>query len=284
MKLGDILSLLATTGSHAQINYAGGTYSENFDGLLNSGSALLAGAGTIGTQATVPGVTAWQAVRVGGTAVTAISIFADIGTATTGRFCSYVAASSTERALGAIGSGRTWGGFVTAFLNAGSETYDSITIRFNHEIWAVQGTTSATSKLTDALVFAYGLPGGSITPANFLTSGVMNAVSALDATSPSSNEINGVVDAVTPPRNVDGNSATYQQLVTATISGLNWSPSQTLFIRWQDSDTGGFDAGHGVDDFTKTATPVTEPSILALLGIGLVALMFLRARRSYCNP
>lgn len=286
--LGYLVTLLAAglAAGQAQINYTGGTYSENFDGLPNTGNTTLAGTGTVGVQAAVPGVSGWQAARVGGTATTAININADIGTGTGGRFYSYGAASSSERALGSVGSGTTWGGFGASLLNASSDTYDSITISFYHEIWSRQGTTQAApAAWDDILAFAYGFsstPG--ITAANYITSAAMTPLAALNATSPSSIEWNSVTDGSTPPRNVDGNSATYRQLVTATISGLNWAPGDTFFMRWQDSDTGGFDSGHGIDDLALTTTVIPEPSSGLLLGaaflVGLAGRRFRRERVS----
>ena len=52
-----ILAIVGANLANAQINYNGGTYSENFDGLLNSGNAALTGVGAIGAQASIPNLT-----------------------------------------------------------------------------------------------------------------------------------------------------------------------------------------------------------------------------------
>ena len=275
------LAVLAIVGANlasAQINYNGGIYAENFDGLLNSGSLALTGVGAIGAQASIPSLAGWQDARVAGTATTAFTIVADTGTATTGRVYSYGSASATDRALGSLASGTTAAGVGASFLNSSADTFRSITLSFDREIWTVQGTTT-TSTWKDTLSFAYGFSSGSIGGSSFLTNSSMTAFSALDAFSPASNEIISVVDAVNPVRARDGNSATYQQNVTATIPDLNWAPGETLFIRWNDTDTGGFDAGIGIDNLTLVAV-IPEPSCGALLGLGIAALSFLRRKNA----
>ena len=271
-----ILAIVGANLANAQINYNGGAYSENFDGLLNSGSAALTGVGAIGAQASIPNLTGWQVARVAGTASTAFTIVADTGTASTGRIYSYGSASSTDRALGSLASGTTAAGIGTSLLNSSSDTFHRITLSFDREIWTVQGTTT-TSTFKDTLAFAYGFSSGGIAGSSFLTNSSMAAFPALDAFSPASNEIISVTDASNPVRARDGNSATYQQNVTATIQGLDWAPGQTLFIRWNDSDTGGFDAGIGIDNLTLVAA-IPEPSCGALLGLGIAALSLLRRK------
>ena len=47
--------------------------------------------------------------------------------------------------------------------------------------------------------------------------------------------------------------------VSATISGLTWAPGDSLFIRWNDFNDAGNDAGVAIDNLSMIAT-VPEPS------------------------
>ena len=92
----------------------------------------------------------------------------------------------------------------------------------------------------------------------------MTAFAALNATSPAA--LGGVISA-----GRDGNAIPYQATVSATISGASWAPGDTLFIRWNDSDDVGTDAGIAIDNLSMIAM-VPEPSCGLLLGLGLIAL------------
>src|SRR5262245_31841974 len=83
-------------------------YSENFDGKL--GTTTLTGAASpfssnIGTQAPIPGTSGWDATKFAGTGTTNMPYTVEAGAGTSGGIYSYGAASSTERALGALSSG-----------------------------------------------------------------------------------------------------------------------------------------------------------------------------------
>lgn len=65
--------------------------------------------------------------------------------------------------------------------------------------------------------------------------------------------------------------------VSATITGVNWAPGETLFIRWNDFDDVGTDAGIAIDNLTMIAT-VPEPSCGLLLGLGVAALALLHRK------
>jgi len=56
---------------------------------------------------------------------------------------------------------------------------------------------------------------------------------------------------------------------------LNWIPGDSLFIRWNDVNDAGNDAGVAIDNLTMTATVVPEPSCVALLGLGIAAVALL---------
>ena len=63
--------------------------------------------------------------------------------------------------------------------------------------------------------------------------------------------------------------------MSATITGINWAPGDTLFIRWNDTDDTGTDAGIAIDNLSMIAT-VPEPSGGLLIGLGFAALALRR--------
>ena len=97
----------------------------------------------------------------------------------------------------------------------------------------------------------------------------MTAFSALDATSQSSFALlNGGLGGFNDP-------STNTVAVSATITGLNWAPGDSLFIRWNDFNDAGNDAGVAIDNLSMVAT-IPEPSCGLLLGLGFAALALLR--------
>ncbi len=266
------LAVLATVGANvavAQISYSGGTYSETFDGIygVNGNGMTMANVGAVGAQDAIPTLPNWQAARVAGSGTGTFALFGDNGSSNTGRLYSYGGISLSDRALGSLGSGTTVPGFGAAFLNASADTYTSIAISYDREVWRCQNTDG----VVDTLSFAYGFASGGIASSGFLTSGSMTPFTALDAISP----VEFVNTTATP--NVDGNSAPYQQNVVATITGLSWAPGDTLYIRWNDVNNVGSDAGVAIDNLNLTAA-VPEPSSMLLMGLGVVALAVLRRK------
>ena len=56
------LTVVGATVAAAQINYSGGTYSENFDTILNADGTgtVMSGVGAIGAQDAIPTLTTWR--------------------------------------------------------------------------------------------------------------------------------------------------------------------------------------------------------------------------------
>ena len=269
-----VLTVVGATVATAQINYSGGTYSENFNTILNTDGTGTAVPGTGGTapgpQGAVPTLTTWQAVRLAGTGTGTFAIFGDWGgspASTVGRLYSYGLPGNPERALGALAGAATTVGFGTWFVNNSLNTFNSVTFSFDREIWRTQDTA-----IDESLAFSYGLASSGIGTANFITSGLMTAYPALNATSPSFYaSLNGGLGGFTDP-------GTNMVPVSATITGLNWAPGDSLFIRWNDANDTGADAGIAIDNLSMTATAVPEPSCVALLGLGITAVALLRGK------
>jgi hypothetical protein len=255
----------------AQINYSGGTYSENFDGLLagytlNNTGIVMANVGAVGAQDDLPTLTNWKAARVAAGGTGTFGVVTSYGDNNGGRlYCYWLPIGATDHALGCVASGTVTAGFGTSFINNSSDTYLSVTLSFDREIWRTQSTI-----VDNSLTFAYGLASGGISSGSFLTDASMTLNPALNATAP------GALGGVNTSR--DGNSATYSAPVSATITGISWAPGDTLFIRWNDKDDSGSDAGIAIDNLSMIAT-VPEPTCGLLLGLGSLALILRRKAR-----
>lgn len=267
------LMVFAAQITRAQINFSG-SYAENFNSILNTDGSgtTMSGVGQIGLQDSIPTLTAWRAARVAGTATGTFALFGDWGGSLTqsgtGRLYSYGLPASSERALGAVASGTTVAGFGTWFVNTSSDIYYSVTISFDREIWRTQ-----TSAINQSLVFSYGLASTGIGTGNFLSNNLMTANSSLNATAPLFYQsLNGGTGGYTDP-------GTNAVTVTATIVGLGWSPGDSLFVRWNDVNDTGNDAGIAIDNLTMVAaTPEPSTVLLGAMGIAAVALLRRKAR------
>ena len=183
---------------------------------------IMYGVGPVGAQDAIPTLPNWQAARVGGTGTGTFALYPKDGSSGTGRLYSFGDIYVQERALGSIASGTTMAGFGTYFINTSSDTYQNLTFSFDREVWRNQSAAADQS-----LAFAYGFASSGIATTDFLTHSSMTAFAALNATSPAA--LGGVTSA-----GRDGNAAPYKAAVSATITGINWAPGDTLFIRWND--------------------------------------------------
>ena len=235
-------------------------------------NTTLVGTGVVGFQAALRGATEWEVARRGGTALTDTAIWSTYSTG--GRYYS-AGADVADRAVAALGSGSFFGAVGTSLVNDTGMTLTSFSVSYAHEIWAVQGTTTQNAT-EDRMAFAYGFSGGAATAANYLTSSSMIALTDLDAVSPASNMVTGAVNGDNPNRQRDGNSAAFRTVKTATVSGISWEPGQSLYLRWSDTDSSGFDATQGIDDFAFSAVP--EPSVWISLMVGAAAVLLPRRR------
>lgn len=261
--------LLSSAASRAAISYTVplGLYFQDFNSLPNTGTVALPGSATTGTQLPIPGVTDWELAKRGGTGSTDSVLWTTPSTG--GRFYSS-GLDPVDRALSSLASGTFIGAVGTSFVNDTGSTLTAFTITFSREIWAVQGTSQAspTGDLADRLSFAYGLSGNGPAAADYLTSASMIPFADLDAVSPAENMLLAIPSNTNPDRNRDGNFPDWRTTVSATVSGITWDPGHTLFLRWSDSDTVGFDAILGVDDLFFTAA-IPEPSAGLLMAAAL---------------
>jgi len=53
------------------------------------------------------------------------------------------------------------------------------------------------------------------------------------------------------------------------VTGINWAPGTSLWLRWRDPNDPGSDHGMAIDNFSFSAVP--EPTTFALVGLGMGA-------------
>jgi hypothetical protein len=238
----------------------GTAYSQNFDDPeLSAASATGHWTGT--TQNTVPGTSGWVGVRLAGTG-SAMNYSVNDGTSNAGAIYSYGASGSTERALGTIASGTNIGAIGVEIVNGNAEAIDQVTIQYLGEFW--RSSTSTQNVLT----FGYSVGPSGLT--NFLSSGGNTAVAALDLLGPAPVGANGALNGNAAP-----NRAAFNAIIDVDIPS-----GQSLYLRWQDTNDIGNDAGLAIDDFSLSANLVVpEPSSIVLGGLGLTGLALASRRR-----
>ncbi len=216
------------------ITTLGSAVSQDFDGLPATGTA------TWVNNTTIPG---WYHARTG----TGSTIVANNGGNNAGNLYSYGTGTSTDRALGSVGSGNTavghlyWG---VRLANGTASTITSLTIAYTGEQWR---NSAAVAQSVD---FSYLLGANLGSLADFEAAGV--AVDALDFTSPITGGTAGALD---------GNVAPNRAELSFTIGGLSLAPGAEILLRWSDVDHGGSDHGLAIDDLTITANGTDVPAV-----------------------
>lgn len=202
------------------------TITQNFNALPASGSA------TWTNNSTLPG---WYHARTG----TGTTIVADAGTNTGGNLYSYGTGTTTDRALGSIGSSNAaagnffWGILLT---NNTGATITSLDVSYVGEQW--RNSAAAAQTISFSYLTGTGLTGSL---ANFQAAGTL--VSQLDFTSPVTGGTAGALD---------GNLAANRTAKSHAITGLSLANGQQILLRWSDPDHAGTDHGLAIDDFAVT--------------------------------
>ncbi|MCI0332795.1 MAG: hypothetical protein L0228_06190 [Planctomycetes bacterium] len=213
-----------------------GVYAQNFGTLPTSGTSL-----AWSNDSTLAG---WSLFRqpVPGTAITAIN--AGDGSSSTGSFYSFGSVSSTDRALGGLGSGGAYfgspasgavaGWIALALTNDSGLTIDTLSFSYDGEQWR----DATTSVQTMVLEYGFG--------STFDTVSMWTAPGGgFDFTSP----IHAGAIA-----QLDGNAAANKTFgLGGTLSGLGWAPGSTLWVRWVETNDSGNDHGLAVDNVKVNA-------------------------------
>lgn len=200
---------------------------QNFDSLATSGTSI-----AWVNDSTIAG---WYSSRA--------TYNAGTGSSNAGALYSF--GSSTDRALGGVGSNATGTIYFGVKLsNATGATIQALTVAYTGEQWRNGGNTTP-----QRLDFAYQIN------ALGLTTGTWTDVDDLDFTGPVATASAGALNG-----NLDANRAAR----TATISGLSLPPGGELWLRWTDLNDAGNDHGLAVDDLSVTAAgaPSANPTIV----------------------
>lgn len=229
-------AMLLLLGTHASaqvsVTALSAPFTQDFNTLITSGSASFVSNSTI---------TGWYHARTG----TGDLIVAGTGSSNGGALYSFGAASSTERALGSVGSGNAavghlyWG---VRLVNNTGATITSLAIGYTGEQWRNSAAAAQT------VAFSY-QTGTSLTS---LTTGTWTNVTALDFTSPVTGGTAGAID---------GNAAANQAAIASVLS-VTLGPGDEIMLRWYDPDHSGADHGLAIDDFTVTAFGAAAPTVV----------------------
>lgn len=233
------LLILANIVNAQTISYAtaGSTYTQNFDGLITTGTTNNAANGPfeiVTANFAASNAPGWYVERYAGTSVGA-SFSANDGAANGGSAYSYGTTASTDRALGMLASGgRILRSGILLTNNTGG-TLTSLTISFTTEMWRKGNGATA-----NAYPFSYKLGATAVNDATgFVTVTNLNLVTP---------NLTGALDAAR-----DGNAAAFRTAVSYTITGISWTTGQVLALRWDDLNDTGNDDGLAIDDFSFSA-------------------------------
>src|SRR5262245_42927932 len=225
-------SALTNDGS---ITALGATLTENFDTLPATGSV------TWTNNSTIPG---WYHARTG----TGATIVANDGASNAGNLYSYGTGTTTDRALGSVGSGNAavgnlfWG---VRLQNNTGFTITSLDVSYTGEQWR----NSAAAAQTVSFSYLVGSPTVTGSLAEFQSAGV--PVPSLDFTSPVTGGTAGALNGNLPANRVG---------LSFTITGLNIPNGTEIMLRWSDPDHSGSDHGLAIDDLSVTALGVGVPT------------------------
>ena len=217
------------------------SYSQNFDGLGTNSVPRVFPASN-GVQVSLGAITAntvngWYGAKIAGTGTSATDLLANAGTTSTGTLYSFGITNDVNRALGTIATGTTTMAFGALIKNDTGGTIKNVKVSFTAEFWR-----SSTASSNNVLTFGYGtINGTNSTETNFLTTTGATPFTALNITGPAPATSNG---------SLDGNSPTNQVAYSNVALPLELGVGETAFLRWQDLNDGGDDAGIGMDNFT----------------------------------
>lgn len=248
------LGLLSIAPAQITIS-ASGSYTQNFDSLPLSGTA------NVWTDnSTLAG---WYADKETGGEISVIS--AGTGSSTATNLYSFGSTASTDRALGALGSGSS-GAFAYGVMlqNVSAQTITFTDFSYRGELWRMGSPAEA-----ETLQFAYRISSSAITSA---LAGTWTDVNTLDFTNANPAAPSGGTGAT------DGNLAGNFTNLSTTLSVSVAAGSYVMF-RWHDIDHNSADNGLAIDNVsiayvTNTPAPaitaVPEPSVYGFLAAAML--------------
>jgi len=229
-----------------------GAYSEDFDSMTSSGTSYPAG---------------WTGVRYAGSGTLDATLDPAVttGSSSGGGIYNVGAAADGDRALGVVASGSTIPRFGLQLVNNSGSTIDQISLTADSEQWR----TGNNSSVNETVTFEYSLNASGIND----PTATFTAVPGLDLFEIQTGSTSGGA--------IDGNDPANRAGIAALISGVGWADGTTLTIRWSDLDAAGNDGMYALDNLNISAVTVPEPSTVAMISIGALALLWRRFRR--CN-
>lgn len=235
---------------------ATGSHTQDFNTLSSSGTGTWTDNSTISSWF-------WQKTGTGGS----LNV-AGTGSSNTGSGYSFGATSSSERAMGSVGS-NTSGHYACGVLlenNSGTSISD-IKISYTGEQWRYGGATAVQT-----VSFYYKISSSTITSLTPNSNSGWTAVSALDFNSPI---IVGTTGAL------NGNASANQTIFSnVSIPCLELKDGEYIMLKWDDPDHSGSDHGLSIDDVTITWTiPTCDAATNATLASSTIS-----GLRNFCSP
>lgn len=235
--LGILFGVLLVGVSKAQVSMTGtsGNYTQDFNTLPTSGSPVWTDNTTLAN---------WYSQRTG----TGNTIIANAGGGIAGALYSFGTGTTTERALGTIGSGTPddMAHGVLMQNNTGS-ALTSLTVTYTGEQWRNSAATAQT------MTFWYKVSSTSFTALDPFVNGTWTAVTALDFVTPIVAGTAGALDGDLPANRVT---------LSAPIPSIALANGEFIMLKWDDPDHTGTDHGIAIDDVSidwSSAPPCTPP-------------------------
>jgi hypothetical protein len=215
--------------SNAQVSITGpGTYTQDFNSLLNTGTAI-----PWVDNSTVPN---WFSQRTG----TGTTYNAGNGGSNSGGLYSFGLTGDANRSLGSVGSANaTAGNFAHGlqFKNDAGSTVTDFSVSYTMEQWRNGGTVNIHSmnfyyKISSTLIT-------SLTPNNNVG---WTTVNTLDAASPIATATAGALDG-----NLSANQVVLNSIL---LPGVALAAGEYIMFKWEDIDHPSSDHGLSIDDVT----------------------------------
>lgn len=212
---------------NGQVSITGpGTYSQDFNTLVNTGTAI-----PWVDNSTIPN---WFSQRTG----TGTTYNAGNGGSNAGGLYSFGATGDADRSIGSVGSANaTAGNFAhgVLFQNNSTTTLSNFLVSYNMEQWRNGGSINIHS-----LTFYYKISSSIITALTPSNNAGWTPVSALDAASPI---------ATTTAAALDGNLPMNQIVLSSILlPGVTVAPGEYIMLKWEDPDQPSGDHGLSIDD------------------------------------
>lgn len=227
--VGLCMSVFSFCGVHAQVNFDGTKYTQNFDSLGTADAKWK-------NNSTIPG---WYAVTAKPRVPNLLKLQTDAAQA---GFMNLGAAEDTDRSFG--GSVQYFSVFYgVQIVNKTDKTFTELNMGYTGEQW------SDCNKPGQAVMVYYKINdtgfniktednGYKIVPG-------YTKISELQFEHPKGTAA-GIL--------LNGHDASNKAALTTSITGVTWAPGDSIWIYWFDRNNGGKDQAFGINDFSFTAS------------------------------